>query len=149
MLLALRMRATATGTVASQRNRGRRTMIPLYSLIRKENPLRAQSQIPTMQPATEHACMDVPVQTNCLSSVIVPRTASTRDITVLETAMQGLALDDQHPVALELAATAASRQFLLRATSPLALRHLEDQVRARYPQALIQPVATGDDPLLP
>ena len=52
-----------------------------------------------------------------LASVIVPRTSSTRDITVLETAMQGLAQDARHPVALELAATASSRHFLLRATS--------------------------------
>jgi len=62
--------------------------------------------------------------------------------------MQGLALDPRHPVALELAATATSRQFLLRATSPLALRHLEDQVRARYPQALIHSIPEQDDPLL-
>src|SRR5438270_6224179 len=82
-----------------------------------------------------------------LSTVIVPRTTSNRDIAALETAMQGLALDAHHPVALELAATATSRQFLLRATSAMAQKHLEDQIRARYPQALIQPVAAQDDPL--
>ena len=82
-----------------------------------------------------------------LSSVLVPRASSTREIAVLETAMQGLALDARHPVALELAATSTSRQFLLRATSTLAQQHLAAQVQARYPQASIQPVATEDDPL--
>jgi hypothetical protein len=83
-----------------------------------------------------------------LASVIVPRISSTRDITVLETAMQGLALDDRHPVALELAATASSRHFLLRATSALSLKHLADQMQARYPQAIIRPLAQEDDPLV-
>ena len=82
-----------------------------------------------------------------LASVIVPRTTSTRDITVLETAMQGLAQDARHPVALEVAATASSRQFLLRATSAMSQRHLADQVQARYPQAIIRPVSEPDDPL--
>ena len=82
-----------------------------------------------------------------LASVIVPRTSSTRDITVLETAMQGLAQDARHPVALELAATASSRHFLLRATSAMSQRHLADQVQARYPQAIIRPLTQEDDPL--
>ncbi len=82
-----------------------------------------------------------------LASVLVPRASSTRDILALETAMQGLAQDDRHPVALELAATATSRGFLLRATSAMALSHLCGQVQARYPQAIIQPVASGQDPL--
>ncbi len=82
-----------------------------------------------------------------LASVIVPRATSTRDITVLETAMQGLAQDARHPVALELAATASSRHFLLRATSAMSQRHLVDQVQARYPQANIRPVGQPDDPL--
>jgi hypothetical protein len=82
-----------------------------------------------------------------LSSVAVPRTTSSRDILALETAMHGLALDADHPVALELAATTTSRMFLLRATSSMALRHLEDQIRSRYPQAIIQAVAAEEDPL--
>jgi hypothetical protein len=82
-----------------------------------------------------------------LASVIVPRAASTRDIVALETAMQGLAQDARHPVALELAATTSSRGFLLRATSALSLSHLCDQVQARYPQAIIRPVAGAHDPL--
>src|SRR5260221_11478189 len=83
-----------------------------------------------------------------LASVLVPRTASTRDITALETAMQGLAPDARHPVALELAATASSRHFLLRATSAMSQRHLADQVQARYPQAIIRQFTQEDDPLL-
>ena len=82
-----------------------------------------------------------------LASVIVPRTSSTRDITVLETAMQGLAQDARHPVALELAATASSRSFLLRATTAMSQKHLADQVQARYPQAIIRSVSQEDDPL--
>jgi hypothetical protein len=82
-----------------------------------------------------------------LASVLVPRAASTRDVVALETAMQGLAQDDRHPVALELAATATSRGFLLRATSLLSLQHLCSQVQARYPQAIIRPVGEAHDPL--
>ena len=100
----------------------------------------------------EEGTVMTPVQTGAgnacyLASVIVPRTSSTRDITVLETAMQGLAQDAKHPVALELAATASSRHFLLRATSAMSQRHLADQVQARYPQAMIRPVTQEDDPL--
>src|ERR1700704_4418204 len=82
---------------------------------------------------------------SCVCQVQVPRTASTRDITALETAMHGLALDAEHPVALELAATATARQFLLRATTPVALKHLAAQVQARYPQAEMSP--PQEDPL--
>src|SRR5215471_2411601 len=83
-----------------------------------------------------------------LASVIVPRVTSTRDITVLETFIRGLALDKKHPVALELAATASSRHFLLRATTRMSLKHLADQVQARYPQAIIRRVGESLDPLV-
>ena len=83
-----------------------------------------------------------------LTSVLVPRAASTRDVVALETAMQGLAQDNRHPVALELAATGSSRGFFLRATSAMSLAHLCSQVQARYPQAIIQPVAEANDPLI-
>ena len=100
----------------------------------------------------EEGTVMMPVQTGAgnevyLASVIVPRTSSTRDITVLETAMLGLALDARHPVALELASTASSRQFLLRATTAMSQRHLADQVQARYPQASIRALNQEDDPL--
>ena len=62
--------------------------------------------------------------------------------------MQGLAQDARHPVALEVAATASSRHFLLRATSAMSQRHLADQVQARYPQASIRPLTQQDDPLV-
>src|SRR5258708_23231839 len=84
-----------------------------------------------------------------LASVLVPRTTSMRDITALETAMQGLPPQAKHPVALELAATATSRHFLLRATSTMSLKHLAHQVQARYPQAIIPPGATPHHPLRP
>ncbi|HVU68420.1 MAG TPA: hypothetical protein VHD63_14880, partial [Ktedonobacteraceae bacterium] len=74
------------------------------------------------------------------------RAAGARDLPALETALASLALDERSPIALELAATATSRQFLLRAEQTVALRYLEKQVQARYPQALITPAAT--DPLL-
>jgi hypothetical protein len=77
--------------------------------------------------------------------VVPPRSASDRDIVALETVMQGLALDDRHPIALEIARTAQGRQFLLRATSEASLEHLAAQIQARYPQASIHPLS--EDPL--
>jgi hypothetical protein len=59
--------------------------------------------------------------------------------------MQALALDQRQPVALEIAATATSRQFLVRAEQTVALRALSQQIQARYPQAVIAPATT--DPL--
>src|SRR5713101_1103795 len=77
--------------------------------------------------------------------VIPPRSASNRDIAALETVMQGLALGVRQPVALEIARTTRGRQFLLRATSPVALEHLAAQIQARYPQATIHLLT--EDPL--
>jgi hypothetical protein len=77
--------------------------------------------------------------------VIPPPRASKRDICALETVAQSLALDSRHPVALEIARTPQGRQFLLRATLPVALNHLVDQIQARYPQATIVPLSS--DPL--
>ncbi len=76
---------------------------------------------------------------------VIPPRQTSRDIVALETAMQGLALDDRHPVALEIARTQRGRQWLVRATTASALNHLADQVQARYPQAIMQPLA--EDPL--
>lgn len=78
--------------------------------------------------------------------VVPPRSASDRDIAALETVVQGLALDDHHPIALEIVRTPRGRQFLLRATSSAALEHLAAQIQARYPQASIQPLT--QDPLV-
>ena len=71
------------------------------------------------------------------------RAAGARDLPALETALASLALDKRSPIALELAATTTTRQFLLRAEQAVALRYLEQQVQARYPQAVITP-ATAD-----
>lgn len=78
--------------------------------------------------------------------VIPSRASSARDLPALETAMQALALDERSPIALEIAATPTTRQFLLRAESTLAVRSLEQQIQARYPQATIAPAAS--DPLV-
>lgn len=86
------------------------------------------------------------MKTFCPLLCVCPsRVAGERDLPALETAMQGLALDARSPIALELAATTTTRQFLLRAEQRVALQHLARQIQARYPQALIQPVAS--DPL--
>ena len=78
--------------------------------------------------------------------VIPPRTA-VRDLPALETAMQALALDDRHPIALEIAGSATAGKFLIRATSRPALEHLADQLYARYPQAKLLSLAPEQDPL--
>ncbi|HEV2236351.1 MAG TPA: hypothetical protein VGR57_06775, partial [Ktedonobacterales bacterium] len=80
--------------------------------------------------------------------MILPRAAS-RDLTAIETAMQGLTLGGRsarQPIALELVATAHWRGFVIRANSPAALAHLAEQVCARYPQAQFQPLEQAEDP---
>jgi DNA helicase HerA-like ATPase len=74
------------------------------------------------------------------------RASSVRDLPALETVLAGLALDEHTPIALEIAASPTERQFLLRAEQPAALRHLEQQIQARYPQAIISAVVP--DPLI-
>src|SRR5271165_504525 len=74
------------------------------------------------------------------------RASGTRDLPALETALAGLALDEHTPIALEIAATATSRQFLLRAEHITALSHLAGQIQGRYPQATIEEAAA--DPLV-
>jgi hypothetical protein len=75
-----------------------------------------------------------------LSQVVPARAGTARDLPALETAMQGLALDERSPVALEIAATKTERRFLLRAEEEGALHHLEHQIQARYPQAVMRAV---------
>src|SRR5260370_12213740 len=74
--------------------------------------------------------------------VIPPPRASHRDRSALETTAQSLVLDSEHPVALEIARTQQGRQFLLRATSRVALEHVANQIQARYPQATIVPLSS-------
>ncbi len=80
-----------------------------------------------------------------LLQIFPSRADRARDLPALASAMQNLALDERSPVALELAATNTSRQFLLRAQDALALRHLGGQMQARYPQAVLR--AALSDPL--
>lgn len=80
-----------------------------------------------------------------LTRLFPSRATSTRDIPALQTAMAGFALDQRNPIALEYAATTTSRAWLLRSEQIEALQHLERQVQARYPQAVLRPATT--DPL--
>jgi DNA helicase HerA-like ATPase len=64
----------------------------------------------------------------------------------LEAAMQSLVLDKRHPVALELAGTAERRSFIVRATSQVALDHVEALLRSQYPQLGVQPLPPYEDP---
>jgi hypothetical protein len=77
------------------------------------------------------------------------RAAGARDVPALETALAALALDEHSPIALELAATTTTRQFLLRAEQPVVLNHLRQQVQARYPQAEITQSSSDPMKLLP
>ncbi len=81
-----------------------------------------------------------------LAQVIPPRHAE-RSPVVLEAAMQSLALSERDPVALEIAGTASSRRFFLRASSSRGYIHALSQLRARYPQAGIVRLRPEDDPL--
>jgi energy-coupling factor transporter ATP-binding protein EcfA2 len=84
-----------------------------------------------------------PTQSAC--AIIVPR-GHEKDEVALASAMHGLVLDAKHPLALEIAGTPASKQFLLRATTAEAMQHATSQIRARYPQATITPLSGADDP---
>src|SRR5205823_14799169 len=50
------------------------------------------------------------------------------------------------PFALEIAAERRTPRFLVRTAGALALRHLEAQIGAAYPQAELRSLAPGDDP---
>ena len=85
-------------------------------------------------------------QAPLLACIIAPRHPNRHPV-ALEAAMHSLALDEQHPVALEIAGTPTSKQFFLRATTAQSLAHAQAQLRARYPQAGMVPVTAADDPL--
>jgi hypothetical protein len=78
-------------------------------------------------------------------SIVVPRSHE-KDEVALASAMHSLVLDANHPLALEIAGTPSTKQFLLRATTTEAMQHAIAQVRARYPQAAITPLSGVDDP---
>jgi hypothetical protein len=79
--------------------------------------------------------------------MIPPRSLDEREQQViLASAMAGLVLDRRHPVAFEIAGSPATKQFLIRATTPEALEHTVAQLRTRYPQASFTPLVGTDDP---
>lgn len=77
--------------------------------------------------------------------VVTPRN-SIREMAALEAAMQGLVLDDRHPVALEIAGTSDEQMWIIRATTEAALDHATRQIRARYPQVEFIDLEKGEDP---
>ncbi|HVA91948.1 MAG TPA: hypothetical protein VNL71_19140, partial [Chloroflexota bacterium] len=81
---------------------------------------------------------------------IVPTQATPGGATALKLALQGMTLPGRarrRAVALELVGTPGRRSFVVRATTPEALDHITHQLRARFPQALVTPLAPTDDPL--
>jgi hypothetical protein len=86
--------------------------------------------------------------TKALAFSVIPPLQEKIDIAAVEAIMQSLVLDEDHPVALELAGTTDRRQFIVRATTPTALDHVEALLRARYPQIEIRPLGRHEDPLL-
>lgn len=87
-----------------------------------------------------------PVPPKSLAVKVVTPRNSTLEMAALEAAMRGLVLDEKHPVALELAGTAAEQMWIIRATTPEALNHACRQLRARYPQIEFLPLAPEEDP---
>ena len=87
-----------------------------------------------------------PAQQASLAYKIITPRASLREMVALETAMQGLALSEDHPVALEIAGTAAEQMWIIRATTPDSIDHVQRQVRARYPQAEFVALTDDQDP---
>lgn len=78
-------------------------------------------------------------------AIVAPRSQEKNEV-ALASAMHSLVLDAKHPLALEIAGTSTTKQFLLRATTAEAMNHAISQLRARYPQASIIPVSRADDP---
>ena len=78
---------------------------------------------------------------------IIPPRRTTREAVALETGMAALAHALNQPIALEITGTTRSRRFVARATDATTLSHLVQQLQARYPQAMIRPLAAENDPL--
>src|SRR5436305_5588427 len=87
-----------------------------------------------------------PAEASLALKVITP-TSAVREMAALEAAMQGLPLDERHPVALELAGTPGEQMWIVRATTPEALDHAKRQIRARYPQVDFLALSKDQDPL--
>jgi hypothetical protein len=82
-----------------------------------------------------------------LAFKVITPTSAVREMAALEAAMQGLPLDERHPVALELAGTPGEQMWIVRATTEGALDHARRQIRARYPQVAFLPLTKDEDPL--
>jgi hypothetical protein len=82
---------------------------------------------------------------------IIPSRTSDPDQTeeALQAAMQGLVLDKQRPIALEITSRGANgaKQFLIRATDQGALEHAKAHIRAYAPQVAIRSPGC-DDPFV-
>ncbi len=93
---------------------------------------------------------DAPLRTPIASvrtvEVIPPR-RTTREVVALETGMAALAHAVHRPIALELIGTASARRFVVRAADAGSLEEVVRQIRARYPQAIIRPLASDEDAL--
>lgn len=89
--------------------------------------------------------MRPPKQTQFACAIVVPHSHEKNEV-ALASAMHGLVLDVKHPLALEIAGTPSTKQFLLRTTTAEAMNHAIAQIRARYPQASITPLDGADDP---
>ena len=71
---------------------------------------------------------------------------SVLELAAIEAAMQGLPLDERHPVSLELAGTAAEQMWIVRGTKTATIDHAERQLRARYPQVAFVAFDEQKDP---
>ena len=80
-----------------------------------------------------------------LLEVVAPRT-NTAAITAAENLLASASL--REPFSMEIAATCEARWFLVRAGSPSLRLHLERQLGAAYPQAVVRPLDLGDHPSL-
>lgn len=78
--------------------------------------------------------------------IVPPLHSNTEHAIALEATMQSLVLDRRHPIALELAGTVQRRRFIVRATTQMALDHVESLLHAQYPQSEIRPLPADDDP---
>nr|MBF6592391.1 hypothetical protein [Ktedonobacterales bacterium] len=87
-----------------------------------------------------------PSPQEALAYKVITSRNSMREMVALETAMQGLALSEDHPVALEIAGTAAEQMWIIRGTTPDSIDHVQRQIRARYPQAEFVALQGDEDP---
>jgi Helicase HerA, central domain len=69
-----------------------------------------------------------------------------QDQVQLVTTMRSLVLDQQHPIALEIAGTDQQRSLLIRARNHDDLRHVETQLHARLPHVRFVPLVGQNDP---